>query len=81
MERGIERCKRNTPPGSRTLRNGVRIRYVNRYTRGVSDKFGCYLLEAGTFGVVYKAPLMALAMSVCFLGLASYRENAGRCVT
>lgn len=25
----------NTPQGSRTLRRGMRIRYVNRYTRGV----------------------------------------------
>lgn len=27
--------KETTPPGSRTLCNGMRIRYVNRYTRGV----------------------------------------------
>lgn len=38
--KNVENVKRkekisNTPQGSRTLRRGMRIRYVNRYTRGV----------------------------------------------
>lgn len=31
--------KKDTPPGSRTLRSGMRIRNVNRYTRGVLHLF------------------------------------------
>lgn len=35
----------NTPQGSRTLRRGMRIRYVNRYTRGVLVSLKCVAME------------------------------------